>query len=138
MFLDQLSSFCKRIINVFDKFLLFIASCVLDTSQVSNYHLIVQVKDLGNWFLGYCALATVGTAIVENTQVAPGAIFLPELLKVSYPQTISKVSQEIPIFKIIRFRSFNSDEMRFSCNLKSTLGDSFALGTLALILQTCD
>lgn len=47
MFLDQLSCFCKRIISVFDKFLLFVDSSVLDTSQVSNYHLIVQVKDSG-------------------------------------------------------------------------------------------
>ncbi|KAM7101354.1 LOW QUALITY PROTEIN: cadherin-16 [Ciconia maguari] len=65
-------------------------SSVLDTSQVSIYHLIVQVKDLGNQSLGYRALATVETAIVENTQVAPGAIFLPKLLNVSYPQIISK------------------------------------------------
>ncbi|KAM6123754.1 LOW QUALITY PROTEIN: cadherin-16 [Phoenicopterus ruber ruber] len=63
---------------------------VLDTSQVSSYHLIVQVKDLGN-SLGYCAVATVEIAIVENTQVAPGAIFLPEISNVSYPQIISKV-----------------------------------------------
>ncbi|KAM9288778.1 LOW QUALITY PROTEIN: cadherin-16 [Morus bassanus] len=55
---------------------------VLDTSQVSNYHLIVQVS-LGN-SLGYSALAAVETAIVENTQVAPGAIFLPELLNVQW------------------------------------------------------
>ncbi|KAM6353442.1 LOW QUALITY PROTEIN: cadherin-16 [Alca torda] len=66
-------------------------SAVLDTSQVSNYHLIVQVKDLANQSLRYCALATVEIAIVENTQVALAAIFLPELLNVSYPQIISKV-----------------------------------------------
>ncbi|KAM6118076.1 LOW QUALITY PROTEIN: cadherin-16 [Pterocles gutturalis] len=39
---------------------------VLHTSQVSNYHLIVQVKDLKQ-SLGYCALATVEIVIVENT-----------------------------------------------------------------------
>lgn len=104
MFLDQLSWFCKRIINVFDKFLWFVDSSVLDTSQVSNYNLIVQVKDLGNQFLGYCALATVEIAVVENIQVAPGAIFLPELPNMSYSQIISKVSQEILIFKIIQLR----------------------------------
>jgi len=102
MFLDQLSCLCKRIINVFDKFLLFVDGSVIDTSQVSNYHLIVQVKELGSQSLGYCDLATVEIAIVENTQVAPGAFFLPELLNVSYPQIISEVSQEILICKIIQ------------------------------------
>ncbi|KAM9228006.1 LOW QUALITY PROTEIN: cadherin-16 [Leptosomus discolor] len=71
-----------------------ISLSVEDTSQDSNYHLIVQVKDLQNESLGYCALATAEIAIVENTRVAPGAIFLPELLNVSYPQIISKVQQQ--------------------------------------------
>ncbi|KAM6064193.1 LOW QUALITY PROTEIN: cadherin-16 [Theristicus caerulescens] len=75
-------------------------SSVLDTSQVSNYNLIVQVKDLGNQSLGYCALATVEIAIMENTQVAPAAIFLPELLNVSYPQIISKGSSPQGFFSI--------------------------------------
>lgn len=71
MFLYQLSCFCKIIINVFNKFILFVDRSVLDTIQVSDYHLVVQVKDLGNWSLGYCALAAVEIAIVGNTQVAP-------------------------------------------------------------------
>ncbi|KAM6300492.1 LOW QUALITY PROTEIN: cadherin-16 [Aegotheles albertisi] len=79
---------------------------VLDTSQVSNYDLIVQVKDLRNQFLGYCALATVEIAIVENTKVAPGAIFLPELLNASYPQIISK--HEIQVL------AGNSDRLLYS------------------------
>lgn len=71
MFLYQLSCFCKIIINVFNKFLLFVDRSVLDTSQVSDDHLVVQAEDLGNRSLGYCALATVEIAIVRNTQVAP-------------------------------------------------------------------
>ncbi|KAM6380934.1 LOW QUALITY PROTEIN: cadherin-16 [Pluvialis apricaria] len=82
------------------------ALSVEDTSQVSNYHLIVQVKELGNRFLGYCALATVGTAIMENTQVAPGALFFPELLNISYPQIISK--HEIQVL------AGNSDRLLYS------------------------
>ncbi|KAM4766852.1 LOW QUALITY PROTEIN: cadherin-16 [Cyanocitta cristata] len=44
-------------------------SSVLDTSRVSNCHLIVQVKDLGNQSPGNCALATLEIAITENTRV---------------------------------------------------------------------
>lgn len=69
MFLDQLSCICKRIINVFDKFLLFADSSMLDTSRVSNCHLIVWVKDLGNQSPGNHALATLEIAIMENTQL---------------------------------------------------------------------
>ncbi|KAM6253171.1 LOW QUALITY PROTEIN: cadherin-16 [Porphyrio hochstetteri] len=46
-------------------------SSVLDTSQVSNYHLIVQVKDSEDQYLGYHALATAEIAVVESTWVAP-------------------------------------------------------------------
>ncbi|KAM9509910.1 uncharacterized protein ACIB01_001377 [Guaruba guarouba] len=41
-------------------------SFVQDTAQFSNYHLIVQVKDLGNQSLGHCALPTVEITIEEN------------------------------------------------------------------------
>ncbi|KAM6057659.1 LOW QUALITY PROTEIN: cadherin-16 [Chlamydotis macqueenii] len=81
-------------------------SSVLGTSQLSNYHIIVQVKDLGIQSLGYCTLATVEVAIVENIQVAPCAIFHPELLNMSYPQIISK--HEIQVL------AGNSDRLLYS------------------------
>ncbi|KAM8984037.1 cadherin-16 [Ara ararauna] len=44
-------------------------SFVQDTAQFSNYHLIVQVKDLGNQSLGHCALPTVEITIEENCEI---------------------------------------------------------------------
>lgn len=52
---------------VFDEFLLFVDSSVHDTAQFSSYHLIVQVKDLGNQSLGHCALPIVEITIEENS-----------------------------------------------------------------------
>uniref|UniRef100_A0A452IRZ0 Cadherin domain-containing protein n=1 Tax=Gopherus agassizii TaxID=38772 RepID=A0A452IRZ0_9SAUR len=68
-------------------------SSLLDSSQVSNYKLVVQVKDLGNQSLGYRALANVEIAVVENTWITPNPVLLHEHLNVTYPKKISKVSQ---------------------------------------------
>ncbi|KAM9269053.1 LOW QUALITY PROTEIN: cadherin-16 [Cariama cristata] len=113
-------------------------SLSVEDYKISNYHLIVQVKDLGNQCLGYCALATVETAIMENTQVAPGAIFLPELLNVSYPPVISKreilagntdrllysdplllmtvmdKNDNLPVFEIITVKAENINDRKIS------------------------
>ncbi|KAM4640253.1 LOW QUALITY PROTEIN: B-cadherin-like [Amazona ochrocephala] len=43
-------------------------SSVQATAQFSNYHLIVQVKDLGNQSLGHCA-STVEITIEENDRL---------------------------------------------------------------------
>lgn len=99
MFLDQLSCICKRIINVFDKCPFFEDSSMLDTSWVSNCHLIVRVKDLGTQSPGNCALATLEIAIMENTQVSFSFQYFW-----TYLQIISKVIQETLIFKIIKLR----------------------------------
>ncbi|KYO32637.1 cadherin-16 [Alligator mississippiensis] len=66
-------------------------SSLLNSSEVSNYQLIVQVKDLGNQSLGYRALATVEITIVENTWIAPSPVLLQENLNVTYPKIISQV-----------------------------------------------
>uniref|UniRef100_A0A7M4EBV7 Cadherin 16 n=1 Tax=Crocodylus porosus TaxID=8502 RepID=A0A7M4EBV7_CROPO len=66
-------------------------SSLLNSSEVSNYQLIVQVKDLGNQSLGYRALATVEIIIVENTWIAPSPVLLQENLNVTYPKIISQV-----------------------------------------------
>ena len=52
---------------IFHKFHLYGSISVLHTSQISNHHLLLQVKRLGNKSLRYRALATVGTAIAENS-----------------------------------------------------------------------
>ncbi|XP_053905407.1 cadherin-16 isoform X2 [Malaclemys terrapin pileata] len=67
-------------------------SSLLDSSQVSNYKLVVQVKDLGNQSLGYRALANVEIAVVENTWITPSPVLLQEHLNVTYPKKISKVN----------------------------------------------
>uniref|UniRef100_A0A8C8RA01 Cadherin domain-containing protein n=1 Tax=Pelusios castaneus TaxID=367368 RepID=A0A8C8RA01_9SAUR len=67
-------------------------SSLLDSSQVSHYKLVVQVKDLGNQSLGYHTLANVEIAIVENTWIAPSPVLLQENLNVTYPKIISKVN----------------------------------------------
>ncbi|CAM4638571.1 unnamed protein product [Caretta caretta] len=71
-------------------------SSLLDSSQVSNYKLVVQVKDLGNQSLGYRALANIEIAVVENTWITPSPVLLQEHLNVTYPKKISKY--EIQIF----------------------------------------
>ncbi|XP_073164025.1 cadherin-16 isoform X2 [Lepidochelys kempii] len=67
-------------------------SSLLDSSQVSNYKLVVQVKDLGNQSLGYRALANIEIAVVENTWITPSPVLLQEHLNVTYPKKISKVN----------------------------------------------
>uniref|UniRef100_A0A452IRQ2 Cadherin domain-containing protein n=1 Tax=Gopherus agassizii TaxID=38772 RepID=A0A452IRQ2_9SAUR len=76
-------------------------SSLLDSSQVSNYKLVVQVKDLGNQSLGYRALANVEIAVVENTWITPNPVLLHEHLNVTYPKKISKVSQGSRFFKFM-------------------------------------
>uniref|UniRef100_A0A8C0GQ23 Cadherin domain-containing protein n=1 Tax=Chelonoidis abingdonii TaxID=106734 RepID=A0A8C0GQ23_CHEAB len=68
-------------------------SSLLDSSQVSNYKLVVEVKDLANQSLGYRVLANVEIAVVENTWITPSPVLLQEHLNVTYPKKISKVSQ---------------------------------------------
>ncbi|XP_067396193.1 cadherin-16 [Emydura macquarii macquarii] len=67
-------------------------SSLLDSSQVSHYKLVVQVKDLGNQSLGYRALANVEIAVMENTWIAPSPVLFQEHLNVTYPKIISKVN----------------------------------------------
>lgn len=85
----------KRYVKIWlIRFSYFVGSSLLNSSEVSNYQLIVQVKDLGNQSLGYRALATVEITIVENTWIAPSPVLLQENLNVTYPKIISQVSEE--------------------------------------------
>uniref|UniRef100_G1QVQ7 Cadherin-16 n=1 Tax=Nomascus leucogenys TaxID=61853 RepID=G1QVQ7_NOMLE len=66
-------------------------STSLDHALERTYHLLVQVKDMGDQASGHQATATVEVSIIESTWVPLEPIHLAENLKVLYPHHMAQV-----------------------------------------------
>ncbi|XP_038168810.1 cadherin-16 isoform X2 [Arvicola amphibius] len=66
-------------------------SASLDRVLEGPYHLLVQVKDMGDQASGHQAIATVEISIVQSTWVPLEPVHLAENLQVAYPHNIAQV-----------------------------------------------